>query len=241
MTDDQLVAAFETCTVRNEEFHHTDHVRMGFLYMCRFPVLEGMRRFSEALQRLAVARGKPNLYHETITWAFLLLVRERLARWVQCSGTLPSWEEFATENKDLLKSKDYVLKKYYRDETLKSDLARKTFILPDLDLGHPEEASFANERDDSCGNWAGDSKGARRCFPSQYHGHRETHGTATGLHNARSPLGSRLRSSRDAATVETNLTTANRAGHGSRSSEGIRGPLGLEGICSFSCAIPKRM
>lgn len=61
MTDDQFVATFETCTISNEEFHHTDHVRMGFLYMCRFPVLEGMQRFSEALQRLAVAGGKPGL------------------------------------------------------------------------------------------------------------------------------------------------------------------------------------
>jgi hypothetical protein len=35
MTDDQFVAAFEGCTIRNEEFHHQDHVRMGFLYMSR--------------------------------------------------------------------------------------------------------------------------------------------------------------------------------------------------------------
>jgi hypothetical protein len=37
MTDDQFVAAFEGCTICNEEFHQEDHVRMGFLYMSRFP------------------------------------------------------------------------------------------------------------------------------------------------------------------------------------------------------------
>lgn len=139
MTDDQFVAAFEACTIRNEEFHHAEHVRMGFLYMCRFPVLEGMQRFSEALQRLAVAGGKPGLYHETITWAFLLLIRERLARSVERGRILPSWEEFATENKDLLKGKDFVLKEYYTDETLKSELARKIFILPDRSLAPAKE------------------------------------------------------------------------------------------------------
>lgn len=139
MTDDQFVAAFETCTIRNEEFHHADHVRLGFLYMCQFPVLEGVQRFSEALQRLATAGGKPGLYHETITWAFLLLVRERLARWVQHRGTLPSWDEFATENKDLLKGKSRILKEYYTDETLKSELARKVFILPDRSLAPAKE------------------------------------------------------------------------------------------------------
>jgi len=131
MTDDQLVAAFEGCAIRNEEFHHEDHVRMGFLYMSRFPGLEGIRQFTEGLERLATASGKPNLYHETITWAFLLLIRERLARALQRSGRLPSWDEFEAENRDLLKGKDDVLREYYREETLKSELARKTFVLPD--------------------------------------------------------------------------------------------------------------
>lgn len=131
MTDDQLVAAFEGCTICNEEFHHQDHVRMGFLYMSRFPGLEGIRRFSDGLERLAAVSGKPSLYHETITWAFLLLIRERLARALQRGGRLPIWEEFAADNKDLLRGKDHVLKEYYRDETLRSELARKTFLLPD--------------------------------------------------------------------------------------------------------------
>jgi len=134
MTDDEFVALFESCTLRNEEFRHEDHVRIGFLYMSRFPGLEGIRRFCEALERFAGASGKPNLYHETITWAFLLLIRERLARSRQRSGKLPSWDEFAAHNKDLLKGKDYVLREYYRGETLKSELARKTFILPDRSL-----------------------------------------------------------------------------------------------------------
>jgi len=83
------------------------------------------------LERLAAASGKPSLYHETITWAFLLLIRERLARALQRSGRLPSWDEFEAENRDLLKGKDDVLREYYREETLKSELARKTFVLPD--------------------------------------------------------------------------------------------------------------
>ena len=131
MTDDQFIAAFEAGLLANENFHHPEHVRMGFLYMSRFPVLEGVGRFSEGLQRLAAACGRPNLYHETITWAFLLLIRERLARALELRGRLPSWDEFAAGNRDLLRGKDHILREYYRDETLKSELARKTFIMPD--------------------------------------------------------------------------------------------------------------
>ena len=131
MTDDQFVAAFENCSLRNQDFHHEDHVRMGFLYLSRFPALEAMRRFSEALREFAARSGKSTLYHETITWAFLLLIRERRALWLEQTGRDPSWDEFAGRNPDLLNSKESVLKKYYRDETLASEFTKKTFVLPD--------------------------------------------------------------------------------------------------------------
>jgi len=136
MTDDQFIGAFEDCTLSNEEFHHADHVRTGFLYMCRFPGLEGIRRFSEGLERFAAAKGKPSLYHETITWAFLLLIRERVARWCEHKGRPPNWVDFSADNVDLLNWKDHILKSYYLEETLRSELARKTFVLPDRNVSH---------------------------------------------------------------------------------------------------------
>jgi hypothetical protein len=62
---------------------------------------------------------------------------------VQCRGTLPSWDEFATENKDLLKARDHVLKEYYTDETLNSELAREIFVLPDRSLAPAKENQVA--------------------------------------------------------------------------------------------------
>ena len=80
-----------------------------------------------ALVKFATAHNKPTLYHETITWVFLLLIRERMAR----SGREQTWAEFSPSNQDLLTWKDNMLKKYYREETLSSALARSTFLLPD--------------------------------------------------------------------------------------------------------------
>jgi hypothetical protein len=127
MTDDEFIAGFENCSLDNESFHHSDHVRMAFLYLSRYPALEALQRFSTSLARFAAANGKPKLYHETIPWAFLLLIRERLAR----AGSQQTWTEFAASNGDVLDWKDNVLKKYYRGETLSSDLARTTFLFPD--------------------------------------------------------------------------------------------------------------
>ena len=123
MTDDDFLAGFEDCSLAVESFHHADHVRMAFLYLCLYPPLEALQRFSASLVKFAAAHGKPELYHETITWAFLLLIRERMVR----AGGQQTWAEFSASNKDLLTWKDSVLKKYYREETLSSALANKYF------------------------------------------------------------------------------------------------------------------
>jgi hypothetical protein len=126
LSDDEFVAHFENASLPNESFHHWDHVRMAFLYLCRYPPLEAIRRFSSSLARFAAAKGKPDLYHETVTWAFLFLIRERMAR-----GGNQAWEEFAARNEDLMNWSNNILRRYYQEATLKSDLARTTFVMPD--------------------------------------------------------------------------------------------------------------
>lgn len=128
MTDQELIEQFESGTLPNECFHHREHVRTAFLYLSRYPVLEALRAFSRALRNYAKALGKPNLYHETITWAYVLLIQQRLAQ----AAKKQSWEEFSRDNPDLLTWKDGILTRYYRPETLASDLARAVFVLPDL-------------------------------------------------------------------------------------------------------------
>lgn len=128
MTGEELIEQFESGCTRAETFHHADHVRLAFEYLRRYPALEALERFSGALQRFAAAQGKVQLYHETITWVYLLLIRERMAR----SGEKAQvWERFASENADLLRWKGGILETLYRAETLESDLARRVFVLPD--------------------------------------------------------------------------------------------------------------
>jgi N-formylglutamate deformylase len=119
--------AFEDGSLPAASFHHADHVKMAFLHLQKYPPLEALSRFSSSLVRFAKANGKPYLYNETITWAFLLLIRERLAR----AGSSQTWAGFSAANPDLLRWEDNVLKKYYRQETLASDLAKSVFLFPD--------------------------------------------------------------------------------------------------------------
>ena len=127
MTEHEWMEQFEISALPGDSFHHADHVKMAFLYLQKYPPLEAMERFSSALRRFAEAQGKPGLYHETITWSFLLLIRERLAR----ASSQQTWAEFSSGNSDLLGWQDNILKKYYRPETLNSELARRVFLFPD--------------------------------------------------------------------------------------------------------------
>jgi hypothetical protein len=127
MKDSEWIEAFESGTLPNDSFHHRDHVKMAFLYLQKYQPLEALGHFSSALTRFATAHGKPNLYNETITWAFLLLIRERIAR----TNSPQTWSEFSATNTDLLRWDDNILLKYYRPETLTSDLAKRVFLFPD--------------------------------------------------------------------------------------------------------------
>lgn len=109
------------------DFHHADHVRVAFAYVSEFPILEAIARFSVDLKRFALSKGKPDLYHETITWAYMLLIRERIA----LLDPSPTWEEFIERNSDLVQWKAGVIARYYSPETLQSDFSKRTFVLPD--------------------------------------------------------------------------------------------------------------
>src|ERR1700676_1450312 len=127
MTDGELLERFEDGTLPNESFHHEEHIRVACLYLSEHSVLDSLERFSTALRRFATRNGKAGLYHETITWAYILLIRERMAR----AEHKCTWREFQARNADLFDRTRKVLKKYYRDETLASDLAKSTFLFPD--------------------------------------------------------------------------------------------------------------
>jgi hypothetical protein len=139
MPDEEFIEKFENCTLPGECFHHQDHVRLAWLYLRRYTLMDALVKFSEGLKRFALSKGKAGLYHETITLAYLFLIHERLKR----CGARQSWQEFAEANRDLLDWQNHVLKKLYREETLFSEFAREVFVLPDKNAGTAESATNA--------------------------------------------------------------------------------------------------
>lgn len=126
MTNSEIIRRFENGEVPPEFFHHADHVRLAFAYLSEHPPLVALEKFAAAIRQFAASVGKPERYNETITFAYLFLIRERMAA---CPSK--NWEEFAQNNRDLLVWKDGILNRYYQPRTLQSDFARAIFVLPD--------------------------------------------------------------------------------------------------------------
>lgn len=124
MDEREFLLAFEACTLPSSEFTHRQHVRLAWLYLRDEPLLSALTRFAEGLKRYATSLGAASKYHETITWAFLFLIRERM------HGET-TFEEFAAKNDDLF-SWQSLMARYYTDETLRSERARTAFVMPDV-------------------------------------------------------------------------------------------------------------
>lgn len=121
-----LLERFVDTSLPAAEFHHEQHVEVAWRFVRDHGMPQALAEFTAAIKRFADAKGATGLYHQTITWAFLLLIAERQAR---CEAD--SWEAFAAANPDLLAWRPSVLERYYSSEVLKSDLARRVFIFPD--------------------------------------------------------------------------------------------------------------
>ena len=117
------LAALETGALDPTRFPHREHVRLGFEMLAHHPFCDAAARFSHGLRLIATKAGRPEVYHETITVAFLAVISERRARTPSAD-----WSEFKEANTDLLDKR--CLEQWYEPDQLKSDLARKTFCLP---------------------------------------------------------------------------------------------------------------
>ena len=124
------LADFEEGRVDPARFPHRQHVRVGFELIERHAFPEALLHLARGLRGLTAKAGHPELYHETITAAFLALIAER-----RLSGRYAGWEDFAARNPDLFRRE--LLEEFYEPATLLSAIARRTFILPRPQAGRP--------------------------------------------------------------------------------------------------------
>jgi hypothetical protein len=125
MTDDEFLAAFERCTLPRAEWTHAAHVRLAWLCLTRQPFPATLDRVRAGIRRYNAAVGSVG-YHETITVAFVRLIRAALA------DRSEPFAAFCRRRPDLLDRTLTALLEHYARPTLFSEAAKARFVEPDV-------------------------------------------------------------------------------------------------------------
>jgi hypothetical protein len=128
MTDDEFLQAFDAGALAPAQFDHAAHLRAARALLLRAPFLEACARMRDGLRALARTAGRPALYHETVTIAFMSLVHARVA-----AGPGEDWRAFVAAHPEL--SDRALLQRHYRAATLAAPAARERFVLETLAPG----------------------------------------------------------------------------------------------------------
>ncbi|HEV2095086.1 MAG TPA: hypothetical protein VGQ82_01135 [Chthoniobacterales bacterium] len=120
---EEEIKSLEAGELDPANFPHREHLRLGFEMLARHHFPEAALKMARGLRRLAAKSGRPEVYHETITIAFLAVIAQRQAQFVGLD-----WDAFAAANPDL--QDKGCLEKWYMEAELRSVAARRTFILP---------------------------------------------------------------------------------------------------------------
>lgn len=123
MASEASLERFLAATIDLPAFTHQEHVRMAFELLRRHDFPQAACLYSGALKRLTLRAGRPEVFHQTVTIAFLSLIAEAMAP--DAHASFPDWLRAHPELLDRS-----VLTRWYRPGRLASPLARATFVLP---------------------------------------------------------------------------------------------------------------
>lgn len=127
LTDQDFIEQFELCTLNPENFNHTGHIRLAWLYLQQNEENIAVEKVIKGIQAYAHSLGAKNKFHKTITHSLVKLIAIR----EHCNASA-SWQVFNQKNQDLVQDSIAVLLQYYDKSTLFSELARTELVQPDL-------------------------------------------------------------------------------------------------------------
>lgn len=123
----EVAARFENCEYAAAEFTHARHMTVACWYLCMMSPEAALARMRAGLQHFLVRHGQHG-YHETITRFWIELLGEYLRNLPEEIRTVDKVNRALRAHAD----KDCIFR-YYSREVVMSDVARKTWILPDVD------------------------------------------------------------------------------------------------------------
>jgi hypothetical protein len=127
LRDDELVQAFEDRTLDPSAFTHRRHLQVAWFYLRRHGFAAGSAEFCKQLKKYVTRVGAAAKYHETITWAYLVLLNEEMELRAPVGE---SFDAMIARRPDLLDHRNGALSRRYRAADLENPDARRVFVLP---------------------------------------------------------------------------------------------------------------
>ncbi len=121
------LAAFENGTLDPARFDHRLHLSVAWSYLQRDGFPQGALCFRKHLRAYVAKVGAEGKYHETITWAYLVLLNEELSL---RSPPGESFDAMIQRRPDLLDHRNGAIARCYGKAQLESPDARRVFLLP---------------------------------------------------------------------------------------------------------------
>lgn len=123
--DLEFLEAFEQLALPAREWTHLAHIRIAWTCFALMPPAAALERIRTGILRYNTrVLDRRDHYHDTVTVAFARLIRDRMR-----PGD--DWPAYRRRIGDLLDAENPVLARYYSDERLRSDAARRGFVPPD--------------------------------------------------------------------------------------------------------------
>ncbi len=126
LSEEELMDQMERCVYPNTEFHHADHIRLGWFYLRIYGYSAAAERMQKTILRFAVSLGKAEKYHTSMTIGWMRLIEAG----IQCTPQSSGFAEFLEAHPWLLNRA--ALLAFYSRERLESEEARTAWVEPDL-------------------------------------------------------------------------------------------------------------
>ncbi len=129
VADQTFKQQVEFCAFPVADFDHRAHIRLAYIYLVEYNTVAALNRVRRTLKALLKHAGIDPVqkYHETLTKAWILAVRH----FMENTADAQSAEDFIAKNPVVLDSK--IMMRHYSAKVLFSDLARQSFVQPDLE------------------------------------------------------------------------------------------------------------
>jgi hypothetical protein len=126
LSDDAFLHAFFSGELANSDFHHRDHLRLAWLMVRRYGLVEAEARVVEGIQHFAAVHHHAARYHDTMTRFWVRLVAHAVAN----RPEIEDFDAFLAAHGMLL---DPALPfKHWRREAMFTPESREQWREPDL-------------------------------------------------------------------------------------------------------------